>query len=45
MVNLATKWVEKHNYNDLISIINCNILFTTAVLDSVSKKNLKNLST
>ena len=41
VVNLATKWVEKHNYNDLISIINCNILFTTAVLDSVSKKNLK----
>tara|TARA_B100000963_G_scaffold193441_2_gene168327 strand:+ start:4288 stop:5172 length:885 start_codon:yes stop_codon:yes gene_type:complete len=41
VINLATKWVEKHSYNDLISIINCNILFTTAVLDAVSKKNLK----
>lgn len=48
VINLATKWVDKHNYNDLINIINCNILFTTAVLDSVSKKNLKkfiNIST
>ena len=41
VVNLATNWVERHNYKDLIEIINSNILFTTAVLDLVPKKNLK----
>ena len=41
VVNLATNWVEKHDFKDLIEIINSNILFTTAVLDLVPKQNLK----
>ena len=41
VINLATKWVDKHSYKDLIDLINSNILFTTAVLDVVPKKNLK----
>ena len=41
VINLATKWIDKHNYKDLIDLINSNILFNTAVLDVVPKKNLK----
>ncbi len=41
VINLATKWIDKHNYKDLIDLINSNILFTTAVLDVIPKKNLK----
>ena len=40
VINLATKWIDKHNYKDLIDVINSNILFNTAVLDVVPKKNL-----
>ena len=41
VINLATKWIDKHNYKDLIDVINSNILFNTAVLDVVPKKKLK----
>ena len=41
VINLATKWIDKHNYKDLIDVINSNILFNTAVLDVVPKKNLQ----
>jgi len=41
VINLATKWIDKHNYKDLIDLINSNILFNTAILDVVPKKNLK----
>jgi len=41
VINLATKWLYKHNFTEMIDLINSNILFTTAVLDSIPKNNLK----
>ena len=48
VVNLATKYLNKHNFKEMIELINSNILFTTVVLEALPKKKLKkyiNLST
>ena len=41
IVNLATKYLKKHNFSEMIDLINSNILFTTAVLEASPKNKLK----
>ena len=41
VVNLATKYLNKHNFKEMIELINSNILFTTVVLEALPKKKLK----
>lgn len=42
VVNLATKYIKNHDFTGMLEMINSNILFNTAVLESLSKKKLKN---
>ena len=41
VVNLASKYLRSHDFKKMVDLINSNILFTTAVLEALPKKNLK----
>lgn len=41
VINLATKYENSHNFLKMIEMINSNILFNTAVIESLPKKYLK----
>ena len=41
VVNLASKYLRSNDFKKMVDLINSNILFTTAVLEALPKKNLK----
>ncbi len=41
IINLASKYLRSHDFSEMINLINSNILFTTAVLESFPKNRLK----
>lgn len=41
IINLASKYLRKHNFSQMINLINSNILFTTSILEAFPKNKLK----